>query len=84
MFFFNRSPQVVRVLITSWQITSFILRDQEEEENHVIVQSNKVSLMKKKKTVHVIMHRCLYLSFEFLETRSKLLLAPFSLHALRV
>ena len=49
MFFFNRSPQVVRVLITSWQITSFILRDQEEGENHVIVQSNKVSLMKKKK-----------------------------------
>lgn len=70
------------VLIASWQITSFILRYKEEEENHVIVQSNKVSLMKKK-NVHVIMHRRLYLSFDFLETRSKLLLTPFSLHALR-
>ena len=48
MFFFNCRPQVVRVLITSWQITSFILRYKEEEENHVIVQSNKFSLMKKK------------------------------------
>ena len=82
VFFFNCRPQVVRVLITSWQITSFILRYKEEEENHVIVRSNKFSLMKKK-IVHVIMHRCLYLSFDFLETRSKLLLAPFSLHALR-
>ena len=48
MFFFNCRPQVVRVLITSWQITSFILRYKEEEENHVIVRSNKFSLMKKK------------------------------------
>lgn len=82
MFFFICNPQVVRVLITSWQITSFLLRCKEEEEkNYVIVQSSKVSLMKK--NVHVIMHRCLYLSFDFLETRSKLLLAPFSLRALR-
>ena len=55
MFFFNCRPQVVRVLITSWQITSFILRDQEEEENHVIVQSNKVSLMKKKKKLYMLL-----------------------------
>lgn len=62
MFFFNRSPQVVRVLITSWQITSFILRDQEEEENHVIVQSNKVSLMKKKKKKKLYMLLCIGVS----------------------